>query len=62
MGIVVLLQSVGGGDVIRLLVDGYEEKKKKKNLISAFFQLLRAPHEARVCSGTHDVHARDSRR
>jgi hypothetical protein len=40
---------------------GMKKKKKKKNLISAFFQLLPAPHEARVSSGTHDIHARDSR-
>jgi predicted MPP superfamily phosphohydrolase len=57
MGIVVLLQSVGGGDLIRLLGDGYDKKKKKKNHISAFFQLVRAPQEACVCSGTHDLHA-----
>ncbi len=61
MGIVVLLQSVGGGDLIRLLVDGYEEKEEEK-LPCSFFQLIHAPREACVCSGTHDTHARDSRR
>jgi hypothetical protein len=37
MGIVVLLQSVGGGDLIRLLVDGYEEKEEEEESYFCLF-------------------------